>query len=154
MNYTVKAHPTEFKGVMFRSRLEARWAGFFDLLEIKWEYEPIDFNGWSPDFKIYLPCGHSECPDTHDLYAEVKPYTTVEQFKGHPSWSDDWNGATWDTTLLLGLTPRVSQFQISHGSGGGTYSLYDWDFGALRLERAWIMAGNLTQWCGNRRLPV
>lgn len=32
--------PTMYKGIQFRSRLEARWAVFFDTLGIKWEYEP------------------------------------------------------------------------------------------------------------------
>lgn len=32
--------PTMYKGINFRSRLEARWAVFFDTLGIEWEYEP------------------------------------------------------------------------------------------------------------------
>ena len=32
--------PTTYKGIQFRSRLEARWAVFFDTLGIEWEYEP------------------------------------------------------------------------------------------------------------------
>lgn len=34
------AIPTTYKGVTFRSKLEARWAVFFDTLGIEWEYEP------------------------------------------------------------------------------------------------------------------
>ena len=34
------ALPTKYAGIQFRSRLEARWAVFFDALKIKWEYEP------------------------------------------------------------------------------------------------------------------
>lgn len=34
---------TKYKGCRFRSRLEARWAVFFDALEIKWWYEPEGF---------------------------------------------------------------------------------------------------------------
>lgn len=44
-NYTVPAIPTKYNGINFRSRLEAKWAAFFDLLEWNWEYEPCDFNG-------------------------------------------------------------------------------------------------------------
>lgn len=32
--------PTEYKGIRFRSKLEADWARFFDGQKIKWEYEP------------------------------------------------------------------------------------------------------------------
>lgn len=48
--YTIKSHPTSYKGVNFRSRLEATWAAFFDLCGWEWEYEPIDLPGWTPDF--------------------------------------------------------------------------------------------------------
>jgi hypothetical protein len=49
---------TQYKGYRFRSRLEARWAVFFDALHVKWEYEKEGFElgpaGWYlPDF--YLP---------------------------------------------------------------------------------------------------
>ena len=36
----MKAIETEYKGYKFRSRLEARWAVFFDIIGIRWEYEP------------------------------------------------------------------------------------------------------------------
>ena len=61
----IKAIPTKYKGIQFRSRLEAKWAAFFDLMEWKWQYEPCDFNGWIPDFAIY---GNNET-----VYVEVKP---------------------------------------------------------------------------------
>lgn len=46
------AIPTKYKGVQFRSRLEATWAAYFDLLGIPWEYEPFDLPGWIPDFRL------------------------------------------------------------------------------------------------------
>jgi lipoate-protein ligase A len=52
IDYRIASHPTMYKGVIFRSRLEARWAAFFDLLEWQWEYEPFDLVGWTPDFLI------------------------------------------------------------------------------------------------------
>ena len=58
---------TIYNGLRFRSRLEARWAVFFDAANIKYEYEPdgFEFNGekYLPDF--YLP--------DHNAYIEVKP---------------------------------------------------------------------------------
>ena len=41
---SVKAIETRYAGCHFRSRLEARWAVFFDHLKIKWEYET---QGWT-----------------------------------------------------------------------------------------------------------
>lgn len=54
----IKAIETRYKGYRFRSRLEARWAVFFDALGIQWEYEKEGFDlgkhGWYlPDF--WLP---------------------------------------------------------------------------------------------------
>jgi hypothetical protein len=39
----IKAIETRYKGCNFRSRLEARWAVFFDTLGIEWQYEPQGF---------------------------------------------------------------------------------------------------------------
>lgn len=54
----MKAIETSYKGYRFRSRLEARWAVFFDTLGIRWEYEAEGYDlgeaGWYlPDF--WLP---------------------------------------------------------------------------------------------------
>jgi hypothetical protein len=43
---------TSYGGCRFRSRLEARWAVFFDHLRIKWEYEP---QGYLINGRPYLP---------------------------------------------------------------------------------------------------
>ena len=58
----LKAIETRYKGYRFRSRLEARWAVFFEALGIPWEYEKEGFDlgeaGWYlPDF--WLP--EQEC---------------------------------------------------------------------------------------------
>lgn len=58
----MKAIETRYKGYRFRSRLEARWAVFFDRLELDWQYEPEGFDlGQSgyylPDFKVFTPQG-------------------------------------------------------------------------------------------------
>lgn len=83
--------PTIYAGVQFRSRLEARWAAFFDLVGLRWEYEPFDLAGWIPDFKIYdfplmRPSALATKSDLDfgpgallahggDVLAEVKPVT-------------------------------------------------------------------------------
>ena len=60
--------PTEYAGHVFRSRTEARWAVFFDLIQLRWEYEPEgiilgDGTWYLPDFWM---------PDMA-LWVEVKP---------------------------------------------------------------------------------
>jgi len=68
---------TSYKGYLFRSRLEARWAVFFDTLGIKWEYEKEgydlgDAGRYLPDF--WLPGFHFK---ETGLWVEIKPYINI-----------------------------------------------------------------------------
>jgi len=58
IDYDIKAVPTYYKGRLYRSRLEARWAVFFDLMKWPFEYEPVDLGEWSPDFRLTI--GHDD----------------------------------------------------------------------------------------------
>ena len=64
---TIRAIETSYKGYLFRSRLESRWAIYLDVLGILWDYEPegFDLGGmwYLPDF--WLPQVR--------MWAEVKP---------------------------------------------------------------------------------
>lgn len=64
----IKPIETIYSGYRFRSRLEARWAVFFDAAKIKYQYEPQGFE--AEDGTRYLPDFY--LPD-FDVYAEVKP---------------------------------------------------------------------------------
>lgn len=66
----MRAIETEYNGVRFRSRLEARWALFFDALGLRWEYEAEAFElsdgtRYLPDF--FLP------EFAGGVYVEIKP---------------------------------------------------------------------------------
>lgn len=67
MEYEIKSKPTIYNGTKFRSRLEARWACFFDLLGWRWQYEPFDLQAWTPDFIIYGS-------DSRYVLMEIKPF--------------------------------------------------------------------------------
>ena len=61
---------TLYGSVLFRSRLEARWALYFDVIGIAWEYEKegyefADGTRYLPDFWLPQVC----------MWAEVKPET-------------------------------------------------------------------------------
>ena len=69
----MKSIQTEYKGYLFRSRLEARWAVFFDASGVRWEYEPEGYDlgdgiYYLPDFLLHGVDGR----DGGDLYVEVK----------------------------------------------------------------------------------
>lgn len=63
----VISHPTWFNGVRFRSRLEAKWAAFFEMQGWRWEYEPMELGGYLPDFVVH-PGQYTPC-----VAVEVKP---------------------------------------------------------------------------------
>jgi len=72
----IKAIETEYNGYRFRSRLEARWAVFFDAMRIKYEYEPEGYKAEVCDGSIirYLPDFYF--PDS-DCYGEVKGHLSA-----------------------------------------------------------------------------
>jgi len=67
--------PTDFSWRRYRSRLEARWAAFFSLLGWRFEYEPLDLDGWIPDFGIFGSTGRLA------ILVEVKSYSTLAEFE-------------------------------------------------------------------------
>lgn len=72
MRDAIKPIETVYAGCRFRSRLEARWATFFDALGIKWVYEPEGFE--LADGTRYLPDFHLHGFDNKQrgLWVEVK----------------------------------------------------------------------------------
>jgi hypothetical protein len=72
----IKAIETRYAGCRFRSRLEARWAVFFDHLGVQWRYEAEGYQlssgvRYLPDFFL---------PDL-DTWVEVKGALQPEEFK-------------------------------------------------------------------------
>jgi hypothetical protein len=64
---TIAAIETKYKGVPFKSRTEARWALFLDLIGIRWEYEHEKYeflsgDRYKPDFWLLK----------HRTYLEIK----------------------------------------------------------------------------------
>ena len=88
----IQTLPTFYAGTKFRSRLEARWAIFFDHCGIKWEYEPEgylleDGTCYLPDFLLHGLVGRVE----GDLFVEVKGALTSEdsvKIESFLSWEE------------------------------------------------------------------
>jgi hypothetical protein len=83
------AIPTHYAGVQFRSRLEAKWAAMFDLLEWDWEYEPFDLDFYVPDFvlKFHRP-----------ILVEVKPWLKTDDARAVQAALDL---QPWDGEILI-----------------------------------------------------
>lgn len=68
----IRAIETRYAGHKFRSRLEARWAVFFDALKLPWQYEPQGYavtDPWDAESRAYLPDFYLP---TLDVWVEVK----------------------------------------------------------------------------------
>lgn len=93
MTYTIQPIETKYRGTIFRSRLEAKWAVMFDNLGWQWSYEPVEFSGWFPDFAI-----HGE----NTVWVEVKP---VNSFPEDVAEKIDASACAPDECLIVGLDP-------------------------------------------------
>jgi hypothetical protein len=104
----MKAIETRYAGCRFRSRLEARWAVFFDHLGIEWQYEPegFEYSGGCPPQR-YLPDFYLPGPD---MWAEVKG-SEGQLIADGPriGWAIDYHNtpiADSSGLVLLGPIPR------------------------------------------------
>lgn len=114
---TIKPIETVYNGYRFRSRLEARWAVFFDAMGIKYEYEPEGFEfedgtKYLPDFLIFAR--HRSWTDEYEpVYAEVKGQMSpddkhkIEQLAAHAPVivlgslnPQDWTAETYDEGFM------------------------------------------------------
>lgn len=149
MIYDIKAIPTTYKSTMFRSRLEARWAAFFDLLEWKWLYEPVDFNGWIPDFQLLkLPSvkngfGEQYIHDSNP-FVEVKPFNDLNDID---QFLPKVQAAIPDGLLVifLGTHPFMTQSYTKSGYDDVIHMDNAYTDGC-NSEELWNIAGNLVQW--------
>lgn len=111
----IKAIETRYAGCRFRSRLEARWAVFFDTLNIRWEHEPQgyminDLAGsiWSgpylPDFRLAAP---------FDGWAEVKGDPTLSDVRKAAAAVIPHGGLPGERLWLLGSFGRPDHHPAS-----------------------------------------
>lgn len=94
---TIKPIETRYGGYHFRSRLEARWAVFFDQLGLRYEYEAegLDLpSGWYlPDFRL---------PD-FDVLVEIKPqWPTDEDMARAKQFGREISASRTGFLMLLG----------------------------------------------------
>ena len=83
----IKPIETEYKGYRFRSRLEARWAVFFDEMNIKYEYEPQGFilaNGtvYLPDFFSFFEVKPLHIKNTEEAEIAEKKLEEISYYSG------------------------------------------------------------------------
>lgn len=129
----IQAIETEYNGYQFRSRLEARWAVFFDALGVEYEYEPegLNINGvyYLPDF--YLPRFHSYFEVKRKGLEEQEQEKALEKISAGEGFdwagiicfgdpvdddlrifcqeSDDGGGGSYDSQITIGMHPDTKE---------------------------------------------
>lgn len=93
-----------YKGIVFHSKLEARWAIIFDTLGLDWVYEPgIYKREWGDELIEYKPDFYFP---KYRIYAEVKPTDEALKKDGYKiAQCVDWAGPLSDGILILGAIP-------------------------------------------------
>lgn len=146
------------RGLEFRSRLEARWAAFFNAVGWPWEYEPeLELRGWIPDFLITQGRG---------LLVEVKPAWSLGSLEPHKARVE--KSGVVAPVLLVGAALTFNDV-----SGNAYIGLYGWNGGwsdrhlqwrpatldevrdwtaaprprgLAEAQRAWVRVSNQLQW--------
>lgn len=95
----IQAIPTTYRGVTYRSRLEARWAVLFHALGLRYEYE---LQGYNTTAGYYLP--DFWLPEWR-MFAEVKPVPFTGEQKAKCAAVS--HGTTFPFLLLPGSPENV-----------------------------------------------
>ena len=120
----LRAIETRYRGYRFRSRLEARWAVFFDALGIKWEYEIEGFylnsGKYLPDFKLPFVYDRQR---KQGVWVEIKG---AEPTREENARCEGLCHSTGTSVILLVGPPPIDPWH-SDGDGGyqWTYSRYE-----------------------------
>jgi hypothetical protein len=112
-----------------RSRLEAKWAAFFDLCGWQWTYEPFDLPGWIPDFLI----DNSMLVEIKPLQAHEVPNDITHKINNAMQIS------ITQSAVLLGNDPTIVWSRSANGIWARQLPV-DW------WEPLWKKACNIVQW--------
>ncbi|HXG11593.1 MAG TPA: hypothetical protein VNK04_17695 [Gemmataceae bacterium] len=132
---------TVYKGFRFRSRLEARWAVFFDGLRLKYEYELEGYRlpsgaGYLPDFVL---------PDLA-VYVEVKPNRSIPyaDLKKIVEFALGWD----KNVLLIIGTPTQEEMFLINRCTCRPLEEYEWEY-EIKPDEADIVSdflSDLSDW--------
>lgn len=161
--------PTLYRGVLMRSRIEARWAAFFDSLGWPWEYELLDLKMYIPDFIIDFEAGRllvevKSTDDEIDLAKskiecsgwdhEALIVVSAESPEIGAFMENDGAEQLWgDASLFFCLSCGRPSIHCSSGSwrcrqcGADAGNAH---VGAFDPGEAWAAAGNRVQWAPKR----
>lgn len=118
-NGSIKPIETIYQGHKFRCRLEARWAVFFDELEILWEYEKEGYDlgdgiYYLPDF--YLP--------EQEYWIEIKGVRPTD--KESNNFERFIKGIKQDGFIFFGQVPGKDDSALAYLAEGVRDNFHQW----------------------------
>lgn len=141
----LRAIDTQYAGCLFRSRLEARWAVFFDHLLLEWRYEPQGFvlddsealylpDFWLPKQQIWVEVKGIDDPDGVNRWRQfsraIDPHWAEDNDEpSHITAGDEHSCLRGRSFLTQGDIPdprrlgsgELAQADAMYGSGGLHY---------------------------------
>ncbi len=146
------AIPTVYKGILMRSRLEARVACFLDAYNLVWDYEPIDLKGYIPDMIVEMPFGI--------CLLECKPAVKAAEFRPacRKITRSGWAGPAIVIGSQLALAPDDRADLTMYGSLSAEHGEWSpvgrchwpaaWgsEYPFVDAFSEWVTAGNVTRW--------
>jgi len=120
MGNCMRAIPITYKGINFRSKLEARWYIFMKSLGWNVEYEPEveGLNNWLPDFLII---GNGT-----KILVEVKPFNSLKDFSSDYAVdtfkkinNSNWSKLSFDAVIVVGSTLNLGRSNCGESFIGG-----------------------------------
>lgn len=118
MSDSLKARPTEYEGVVFRSKSEAMFARLLDMMNSDWAYEPdyMAVDGWLPDFVIPAVEEHFH---VILLVVEYKPSNPTETYINEFAGRISRLSRIWEFSMceIRGVVCWINWFGMNTNSG-------------------------------------
>ena len=124
-----------YRGLRFRSRVEATWAAFFDIVRWPWEYSSIHVGEYVPAFVLHFP----QAPVLIDVMTISGDAWDLQKYVGQleaATWAGEklivgaalFEGYTWSGATTIGLLLDDSagwDEAVFESCGGcGSYSFF------------------------------
>lgn len=153
----IKAIETRYKGYRFRSRLEARWAVFFDAAGVKWEYETQGFmlpsGPYLPDFLLpdlglwFEVKGKDADEDELQKCRELRygPQNVIlsegnigdERLTLFTFFTDHGGGGEGEFRCMLSTERSTNQVILGLANCGGVEQLWDSHWNPVKFRHFW-----------------
>ena len=106
------------RGIRCKSRVDAHWAYIFDELGWSWEYQPVDLNGYIPDFIITFAAAQVlvKVKETSNIWEDPQQEQYIDEIK-KSGWAgyyiiigDNYKEGTYEYWMNIGLLGKVGEY--------------------------------------------